>query len=80
MVIVTTLITPPLLLKILKSEVIWKPLLIAVGFSLIIIVIQAIILIFVYAFLPDISYPFEIRAGIPGEFEVANQLILDEIS
>jgi len=69
-----------ILLKILKSEVIWKPLLIAVGFSLIIIVIQAVILIFIYAFLPDISYPFEIRAGIPGEFEVANQLILDEIS
>ena len=70
-----------LLFKVLKNEVIWKPLLIAVGFSLITIVIQTIILMMMsYAFLPDIYRPLELHAGIPGEFEVANQLILDEIS
>ena len=69
-----------LLIKGLKSEILWKPLLIAVGFSLITLVVQAIILIVVYTFLPDLSYPLEILGGVPGEFEVANQLILDKIS
>lgn len=69
-----------LLIKGLKSEILWKPLLIAVGYSLITLVVQAIILIVVYTFLPDLSYPLEILGGVPGEFEVANQLILDKIS
>jgi len=68
-----------LLIKGLKSEVLWKPLLIAVGFSLITLVVQAILLMAVSAFLPDIYYPFEVRAGVPGEFEVAYQLFLDKI-
>jgi len=69
-----------LLIKWLKSEIVWRPLMIAVGFSLIMLVIQSIALIVVYAYLPDIYYPLEVLAGTPGEFEVAYQIILDKIA
>jgi hypothetical protein len=69
-----------LLIKWLKSEIVWRPLMIAVGFALIALVIQSIALIVVYTFLPDIYYPLEVLAGTPGEFDVAYQVILDKIS
>jgi hypothetical protein len=69
-----------LMIKGLKGNVVWKPLMVAVGFALITIVIQALILVVVYTSLPKLYYPLEVLAGAPGEFEVAYQVILDEIA
>ena len=63
-----------------ESELVWRTLMVVVGYALITIVIQAILLTFVYTSLPDIYYPLEVLAGTPGEFEVAYQVILDKIS
>ena len=68
------------LIKALKGEVVWKPLMVAVGFALISIVIQALIIAVVYAELPTIYYPLEVLAGVLGEFEIAYQVILDSIA
>lgn len=69
-----------LLIKALKKEVLWRTLMVAVGFALVLLVIQGILLIFVYSFIPDIYYPLEVLAGIPGETEVAYQVILEQIA
>jgi hypothetical protein len=69
-----------LLIKGLKGNVIWRPLMVAVGFALIVLVIQALILAVVYTSLPSLFYPLEVLAGTPGEFEVAYQVILDKIA
>jgi hypothetical protein len=69
-----------LIIKGLKGSVVWKPLMVAVGFALVILVIQVLILAVVYAALPDLYYPLEVLAGPPGEFQVAYQVILDAIA
>jgi hypothetical protein len=68
------------MIKGLKGNVVWKPLMVAVGFALIIVVIQSLILVAVYTTLPSLYYPLEVLAGTPGEFEVAYQVILDSIA
>lgn len=68
------------MIKGLKGNVVWRPLMVAVGFALITIVIQALILAVVYTSLPNLYYPLEVLAGTSGEFEVAYQVILDEIA
>lgn len=68
------------MIKALKGNVIWRPLMVAVGFSLIVIVIQSIILVGVYTALPDVYYPLEVLAGSQEEFEIAYQVILDTIA
>jgi hypothetical protein len=69
-----------LLIKGLKGNVVWRPLMVAVGFALVTLVIQALILAVVYTSLPSLFYPLEVLAGTPGEFEVAYQVILDKIA
>lgn len=69
-----------LIIKGLKGNVVWRPLMIAVGFALVILVIQALILIVVYTSLPNLYYPLEVLAGPPAEFEAAYQAILDSIA
>jgi hypothetical protein len=69
-----------LLIKGLKGNVLWKPLMVAVGFALITIVIQAFILAVIYTALPNLYYPLEVLAGAPEEFAVAYQGILDAIA
>ena len=68
------------ILKWMKIEIDWKPLLVAIGFTLILLVIQGFILNILYTSVPDIYYPLEVLAGTPGEFEVAYQIIYDKIS
>ena len=68
------------MIKGLKGNVIWRPLMVAVGFALVVIVIQAAILAVVYTALPNLYYPLEVLAGAPEEFAVAYQVILDEIA
>jgi hypothetical protein len=68
------------IIKGLKGNVTWKPLMVAVGFALVIMVIQALIMIATYTTLPNLYYPLEVLAGVPGEFNVAYQVILDAIA
>jgi hypothetical protein len=68
------------MIKGLKGNVIWRPLMVAVGFALIVIVIQSFLLVGIYTALPDVYYPLAVLAGAPGEFEVAYQVILDTIA
>jgi hypothetical protein len=69
-----------LIIKGLKGNVIWKPLMVAVGFALIVIVIQSILLAVIYTALPNLYYPLEVLAGAPEEFATAYQGILDAIA
>ena len=69
-----------IIIKGLKGNVVWKPLMIAVGFALVTMVIQAVIKGIVYTALPNIYYPLEVLAGVVGEFEGAYQIILDSIA
>lgn len=69
-----------IIIKGLKGNVVWKPLMIAVGFALVTMVIQAVIIGLVYTTLPDIYYPLEVLAGVSGEFEGAYQILLDSIA
>ncbi|HUT17485.1 MAG TPA: hypothetical protein VMW84_04220 [Acidobacteriota bacterium] len=68
------------IIKGLKGNVVWRPLMVAVGFALVTLVIQALILAVVYTSLPNLYYPLEVLAGTLGEFEVAYQVILDEMA
>jgi hypothetical protein len=68
------------MIKALKGNVIWRPLMVAVGFSLIVIVLQSIILVAVYSLLPNVYYPIEVLAGNQEEFNIAYQVILDTIA
>jgi hypothetical protein len=68
------------LIKALKGNVIWRPLMVAIGFSLIVIAIQSIILVAIYTALPDVYYPLGVLAGSDEEFTVAYQVILDTIA
>lgn len=68
------------MIKGLKGNVLWRPLMVAVGFALIVIVIQAIILVGVYTALPDVYYPLATLVGPLGEYAVAFQAILDSIA
>jgi hypothetical protein len=57
------------------SATIWKPMLIAVGFALVVMFVHAIINVAIFSTLPTLYYPFELMAGIDGEYQaVVNQL------
>jgi hypothetical protein len=68
------------MIKGLKGNVIWRPLMVAVGYALVVIVIQSLILIGVYTALPNVYYPLPVLAGAQNEFTVAYQVILDTIA
>ncbi|MCW4007627.1 MAG: hypothetical protein NWF09_02900 [Candidatus Bathyarchaeota archaeon] len=69
-----------IIIKGLNGNVIWLPLMIAVGFALVVLVIQAFIIAVVYTALPNLYYSLEVLAGAPGEYEVARQVLLNSIS
>ena len=69
-----------LLIKGLKGNVIWKPLMVGVGYALITIVIQAIIVAVIYTTLPNLNYPLEILNYVSGEFQGAYDALLNEIA
>ena len=53
---------------------------VAVGYALITMVIQAVIVTVVYTTLPDLYYPLEVLAYIPGEFEAARDVLLSQLA
>jgi hypothetical protein len=69
-----------LLIKGLKGNVIWRPLMVAVGYALIAIVVQTLIVAIVYTTLPDLHYPLELLAYVSGESEVARDLLLNQLA
>ena len=71
-----------LLIKGLHGKTMWKPVMVAVGFALITLIVQSLILLVVYSasYLPNVNYPLEILAGIPGESDIAYVAINNTIS
>jgi hypothetical protein len=69
-----------LLIKGLKGNVIWRPLMVAVGYALIAIVIQTLIVAVFYTTLSDLYYPLELLAYVSGEFEVARDVLLNQLA
>lgn len=70
-----------LMIKGLKGNVIWKPLMVSVGFALVVIVIQQVIIaVFYTAAWPTLDYPLAYWTGIPGEFQMATQVLAQELS
>jgi hypothetical protein len=69
-----------LLIKGLKGNVLWKLVMVAVGFALVTLVVQSLIMLGAYTTLSNIHYPLEILASIPGESAVALQAVQDSIA
>jgi hypothetical protein len=69
-----------LMVKGLKGNVLWRPLMVAVGYALVILVIQSILVAVVYTTLSNLYYPLEILAYVSGEFEAAYEVILNQIA
>ena len=68
-----------LLIKGLKGNVVWKPVMVAVGFALVTLVVQSLIMLAAYTTLSNVNYPLEILANVPGESTVAYQTVQDTI-
>ena len=68
-----------LIIKGLKGNVVWKPLMVAVGFSLVTLVVYALVLLVTFAASSAVNVPFEYFAGVAGEFEAANQAVIREL-
>ncbi|MCW4006427.1 MAG: hypothetical protein NWF04_07525 [Candidatus Bathyarchaeota archaeon] len=59
------------LIKAFKGVTTWKPLMIAIGFALIVVCIQAAITTVAATTLPDVYFPIEAQALVPGEDQPA---------
>jgi hypothetical protein len=69
------------IIKGLKGNAAWKPLMVAVGFALVTMVIQAFIFLAAYATLPNLYLPLEALAAVPGELNsVMSSAILDPLN
>ena len=69
-----------LLIKGLKGDVVWKPLMVAVGYALVTLVIQALIITVIYTTLPNLYYSLNILNYVPGEFQAAYDILLSQIA
>jgi hypothetical protein len=69
-----------LLIKGLKGNVVWKPLMVAVGYALVTLVIQALIITVIYTTLPNLYYSLNILNYVPGEFQAAYDILLSQIA
>lgn len=64
-----------IIIKGLKGTITWKPLFVAVGFALIVTVVQTLINIAATSALPSLYYPIEFLAGVPGETAAVSNAI-----
>lgn len=62
--------------KAFGGKLVWKPLLILIGFALVTMFAQALVNAIAYAALPNMRYPFELLVGVKGEA----QPIVDSIN
>ena len=64
--------------RTLGGKMVWKLILVAVGFILITLVVQALINVASYETLPQLNYPFSVIGGVLGEGKAAYDLILEQ--
>ena len=64
--------------KAFGAKTFWKPLLVAIGFVLITMLIQAVANAALFSTLPQVRYPFSFLGGVEGEGEADLTRILDE--
>jgi hypothetical protein len=64
--------------KAFGAKIVWRPLLILIGFALITMFIQAIISVAVFSTLPALYYPLEFLGGVKGESENAYNKIVEK--
>lgn len=69
-----------LLVKGLRGNVLWKPVMVAVGFAFVVLAVQSVLQLATYTTLPNVYYPLEVLANIPGESAVAYQVIQNQIA
>jgi hypothetical protein len=60
-----------LLIKAFKGNVVWKPLFVAIGCALVVLIVQSLINIIAVSTLSIVNYPVELLTGLPGEAELA---------
>jgi hypothetical protein len=65
-----------LLIKAFKGNVVWKPLFVAIGCALVVLIVQSLINIIAVSTLSIVNYPVELLTGLPGEAE----LVISNIS
>ncbi|MGC8896462.1 MAG: Yip1 family protein [Candidatus Bathyarchaeia archaeon] len=65
--------------KAFGAKILWRPVLIVIGFTLITMFIQAAINAATFSTLPTLYYRFDLMGGVSGESEVALTKILDEV-
>jgi hypothetical protein len=65
-----------ILTKAFGGKLVWKPLLILIGFALVTMFVQALVNAIAYATLPNMRYPFELLVGVKGEA----QAVVDSIN
>lgn len=63
------------IIKGLKGAITWKPLFVAVGFALMVTVVQTLVNIAATAALPSLYYPIEFLAAVPGETAIVSNAI-----
>jgi hypothetical protein len=64
--------------KAFGATIIWRTMLITIGFALIVMFVQTVISAATYATLPNLYYPLEFISGVNGEGEIAYNKILEE--
>jgi len=69
-----------LLIKGLKGNALWKTLMVAVGFALVTMVVQALILLVAFASLPSLYLPLEALAGSGDLNVVLSSAVLGSIN
>jgi len=75
-VILTALVY--LMIRGLRGSVIWKPILIVIGFVLVTMVVQSLVNMAAYLGSPTVHYPLEWLGGVAGESNVAFNAILEQ--
>jgi hypothetical protein len=68
-----------IIIKVLKGNATWRSIMVAVGFALVVLVIQSAVLLAAYASLPNLFYPLELLANVPGERSIAPAATLGAI-
>jgi len=62
----------------LGGSVLWKPVLIVIGFTLVTMVVQSLVNTAAYLGSPTVYYPLELIGGVKGESEIAFNTILEQ--
>jgi hypothetical protein len=65
-----------IIIKGLKGNVVWKPLFIAVGFALVVLIIQSLLSLAATATLPTVYSPIEYQTALAGEAQIVNDYLV----